>query len=306
MRHRFASFTWAALVAATLVTDASGQEPVASGQTLVSSAARQVAAEVAVSAEMRYRIDAFGHQLVGTGNYLQYGQGPEKLVRLDLRMQVGDKVATVQEIRGEESYWVRRDVPPAAPTLGRVDLRQLRKSITQSNSLGEADVLPQGDWIMLGGLARVLSALEANFQFGEPRSDEVKFMAADGKSEVRLPIWVTSGQWKPERLEALTARAHGKKGALPEQLPDRVEVVLGRTEDVLPLFPFRITYWRTTATDKSAKEQAQPRELLTLELFNVSRKRIDPLEFQYQPGDQDVQNLTPFYVQRLNGDTKVR
>src|SRR5262245_5798608 len=233
MRHKFASLTWV-VMAVVLVAGVNGQEPGDSGQALVSRAARQVAAEVAVSAEMRYRIDAFGHQLVGTGNYLQYGQGPEKLVRLDLRMQVGDKIATVQEIRGEESYWVRRDVPPAASTLGRVDLRQLRKSLTLSSAPGEADVLPQGDWIMLGGLARVLAALDANFQFGEPRADEVKFMASDGKSEAKLPIWVLSGGWKSERLEALTARESSKKGTLPEQLPDRVELVLGRTEDVLP------------------------------------------------------------------------
>jgi aspartyl-tRNA(Asn)/glutamyl-tRNA(Gln) amidotransferase subunit B len=44
--------------------------------------------EQAISAEMRYRIDAFGHQLVGTGSYLQFGPGAEKLIRLDLRMQV--------------------------------------------------------------------------------------------------------------------------------------------------------------------------------------------------------------------------
>jgi hypothetical protein len=265
-----------------------------------------VAAELAISAEMRYRIDAFGHQLVGTGNYLQYGEGQDKLVRLDLRMQVGDKTATVQEIRGEDSYWVRRDVPPAPPTLGRVDLQQLRKSVNQTRLPAHGEVLPQADWIMLGGLARLLAAIEENFQFDEPRPDEVKFTAADGKSEVRLPIWNVAGQWKPDRLESLTARDPAKRGALPEQLPDRVELVLGRTDDVLPLFPFRITYWRTPAADKSSSKPAQPRELLTLELFNVSRKRIDVREFQYQPGDQDVQNLTPFYVQRLTGDTKLR
>jgi hypothetical protein len=46
--------------------------------------------------------------------------------------------------------------------------------------------------------------------------------------------------------------------------------------------------------------------LLTLELFNVSRKPIDAREFQYQPGDQDVKNLTPYYVERLSGETKLR
>jgi hypothetical protein len=245
---------------------------------------------------------------VGTGNYLQYGAGPEKLLRLDLRMQVGDKTATVQEIRGAESYWVRRDVPPAPPSLGRVDLNQLRKSLASGTVPTAGDVLPQGEWIMLGGLARLVTALEQNFAFGQPRPEELQFQAADGKSTVRLPIWMVAGDWKPDRLAALTAR-EGKARSLPEQLPDRVEMVLGRTEDVLPLFPYRITYWRTSpANTKGGKEAAStaPRELLTLELFNVSRKRIDEREFQYQPGDQDVQNLTPFYVQRYSGETKLR
>jgi hypothetical protein len=268
-----------------------------------------VSGEAAISAEMRYRIAAFGHTLVGTGNYLQYGQGLEKLLRLDLRMQVGDKTATVQEIRGSESYWVRRDVPPAPPSLGRVDLNQLRKSLAAGTVPSAGDVLPQGEWIMLGGLSRLIAALEQNFAFGEPRSEELQFQASDGKSTVRLPIWVVTGEWKPERLAALTAREPGKSKSIPEQLPDRVEMVLGRTEDVLPLFPYRITYWRTAAADAKSKKDAvdaPPRELLTLELFNVSRKRIDEREFQYQPGDQDVQNLTPFYVQRYSGETKLR
>ena len=321
MKHRFRSLTGlamaAVLSAATLLQiEATGQELgprgqdlAASGQQLVAESARRVASEAAISAEMRYRIDAFGHELVGTGNYLQYGAGPEKLLRLDLRMQVGDKAATVQEIRGAESYWVRRDVPPAPPSLGRVDLNQLRKSIAAGTIPTAGDVLPQGEWIMLGGLARLVTALDQNFAFGQPRAEELQFQAADGKSTVKLPIWVVAGEWRPDRLAALTAREPGKAKALPEQLPDRVEMVLGRTEDVLPLFPYRITYLRTAAADTKTKKDAAdgpPRELLTLELFNVSRKRIDEREFQYQPGDQDVQNLTPFYVQRYSGETKLR
>ncbi|MBW8883470.1 MAG: hypothetical protein JF612_01560 [Planctomycetia bacterium] len=281
--------------------------PGTSGQQLVAEAAKRVASELAISADLRYRIDAFGHELVGTGNYLQYGSGADKLLRLDLRMQVGDKPATVQEIRGDESYWIRRDVPPTPPSLGRVDLRQLRKSLAQSSGQAASDVLPQGDWIMLGGLSRLLASLEQNFEFTAPRAEELRFNADEGKTIVRLPIWRLAGQWKPERLATLAEREPGKSKALPEQLPDRVEIVLGRTEDVLPLFPYRITYWRTPPRAKGATDEpGEPRELLTLELFNVSRKRIDLREFQYQPGDQDVQNLTPFYVQRYSGETKLR
>ena len=284
-----------------------GQEA-APATTIVGEAAKRVAEEPAISAEMRYRVDAFGHQLVGTGNYLQFGPGPEKLLRLDLKMQVGDKLATVQEIRGTDAYWIRRDVPPVAATLGWVDLRQLRKSAS-AMAATSTSVMPQDDWIMMGGLARLLAALDQNFRFGTPQADELRFNAADGQSVVRLPIWTVTGQWKPDRLGTLTERNPAKPAALPEQLPDRVELVLGRTEDVLTLFPYRISYFRTSPIDKkAAKEKVElaPRELLTLELFNVSRKPIDVREFQYQPGDQDVKNLTPFYVQRLTGETKLR
>jgi hypothetical protein len=319
MTHRFRNLTYLQLAITTAFLGATIQvrgqtapspQPLApgtSGQQLVAEAAKRVASELAISADLRYRIDAFGHELVGTGNYLQYGSGADKLLRLDLRMQVGDKPATVQEIRGDESYWIRRDVPPTPPSLGRVDLRQLRKSLAQSSGQAASDVLPQGDWIMLGGLSRLLASLEQNFEFTAPRAEELRFNADEGKTIVRLPIWRLAGQWKPERLATLAEREPGKSKALPEQLPDRVEIVLGRTEDVLPLFPYRITYWRTPPRAKGATDEpGEPRELLTLELFNVSRKRIDLREFQYQPGDQDVQNLTPFYVQRYSGETKLR
>jgi hypothetical protein len=271
----------------------------------VAAAARGVANEPAVSAELRYRIDAFGHVLVGSGNYLQFGASAEKLVRLDLRMQLGEKKATVQEIRGPETYWIRRDVPPNPPSLGRVDLRQLRKSLLQTAPPTGEQVLPQGDWIMLGGLARLMSALDQNFAFEEARPDELQFSSADGQP-IRLPIWHVTGEWKPTKLAALTGNEKGQPGRLPEQLPDRVELVLGRTEDVLPLFPYRITYWRSSPTDGKGATPAPARELLTLELFNVSRRPIDVREFEYEPGDQDVQNLTQIYAQRFASETKVR
>jgi len=323
MKHGLRSLTAAVLLAVATVAwgQGSGFRVQGSGDTaetrlptpdsrasLVGDAARRVAAEPAISAEMRFKIDAFGHELIGTGNYLQFGTGPEKLLRLDLRMQVGDRPAIVQEIRGEDLYWVRRDVPPLPPSLSRVDLKQLRKSFARSSLPTGGDVLPQGEWIMLGGLARLLTALDENFAFTAPRADELRFNSAEGKSFVKLPIWIVSGEWKEEKLAALTGREKGKASPLPDQLPERVELVLGRTDEVLPLFPYRITYWRSPLTGAKGAKDAQPqppRELLTLELFNVSRREIDSREFQYQPGDQEVQDLTQYYVQRY-GETKLR
>jgi hypothetical protein len=125
-------------------------------------------------------------------------------------------------------------------------------------------------------------------------------------------------------------RESGKIVPLPEQLPNRVELVLRRPDppnpgrgfvephttgrgmvDVLPLFPYRITYRRVPAANRKAAKSAAdagPRELLTLEMFKVSNdeKRIDLSAFRYQPGDQDAQNLTTYYIQRFSGGSKLR
>jgi hypothetical protein len=289
-----------------------GQGGAGTGQSLVAAAAKNVQNEVAISADMRYRVDAFGHQLLGTGSYLQQGAGTEKLVRLELKMQVGDRPATLQEIRGQEYYYIRREVPPGLTSLGRVNLRQLRQSIARTSDARPDETLPTDGWIMLGGLGRLLTALEGNFEFGQPTADELKFTAADGKSIERLPIWRVSGVWKKERLAALTGNDPSKPAAhLPEQMPDRVELILGRTEQVLPLFPYRITYTRAPEMpvkgQGGAGETSGPKELLTLEFFNVFRKvDIDPRLFEYNPGDQVVQDLTTAYVQRYSSETKLR
>jgi hypothetical protein len=290
-----------------------GQEPALSekqltGQELVAQAAQRLADERQISAELRYKVAAYGHELLGTGHYLQLGAGEDRLVRLDLRMQVGEKPATLLEIRGSELCWMRRDIPPAQPTLERLNLRQVRKAL--ENAPAADQPLPHSGWIILGGLPRLLDSLEHNFEFDAPKPDEVQYQAADGKSIEKLPIWIVSGKWKRQRLAALANRKVEKLGTPPDQLPDQVEVVLGRTTDQLPLFPFRITYRRTPASDpkspaSTSTTPATPRDLLTLEFFSVSATRpIDPRSFHYQPGEQYLRDITTESIERLSGEGK--
>jgi len=323
MKHIFSSLLLIGL--AITPSDMRAQDPAGqgtTGQALVAAAAKNVQNEAAISADLRYRVEAFGHELLGTGSYLQLGAGAEKLVRLELKMQVGDRPASLQEIRGPDFYWVRREVPPAFTTLGRVNLRQLRQSIARGNDARPGDSLPTEGWIMLGGLSRLLSALDSNFAFGPAQAEELKFTAADGKSIERLPIWRVAGRWKQDRLAELIGGQLTKAAAvLPEQLPDRVELILGRTERVLPLFPYRITYTRAADAPAQGKGRAggptsgegqdssgpPAKELLTLEFFNVYRKGdIEARLFEYNPGDQVVQDLTTAYVQRYSSETKLR
>ena len=276
-----------------------GQEPGASGQELVAEAAKRVEREPAISAELRYRVAAYGHQLVGSGSYLQLGSGRDKLVKLTLRMPVGDQFATLVEIRGEDYYWLRRDVPPNPPTLERVNLRDFRLAVDQPGAAAPVEVMPARNWVALGGLPRLMLALEQNFAFEAPRADELQFNGNDGQSVRALPIWVVAGSWKPERLAIVGGKRTDARQA-PEQLPDRVELILGRTDEILPLFPYRITYWQTPKEAAKADVSAsESRELLTLELFNVHRKGdIDRREFHFNPGDQEVLDITAKTIQR--------
>lgn len=322
MGHRFASLTLIAVVAATAAGQESGervqgsgvrgQNKAGSGQELVAEAAKRVSRETAIAAELRFRIDAFGHELIGTGRYLQLGGGPEKKLKLELRMQVGERPATLLEIRGDDYYWMRREVPPARSTVEQVDLRQVRNSLRTAADHSPDDVLPHGGWIVLGGLPRLLDALERNFDFGAPRTDELQFSAAGPSATSTLPVWIVTGRWKPERLAAILGRERARTAELPEQLPDRVELVLRRTDDVLPLFPYKITYWCTPQSDGSSTRGdalPAPRELLSLEVtrYDVFRPSdIDPREFLFNPSGQEVRNVTTSYIQRLSGEKKLR
>jgi hypothetical protein len=287
---------------------AAGEGPV-DGQQLVAQAARNVQAESSIKANLRYRVDAFGRQLVGSGSYLQYGSGAEKLLRLELKTQVGEQVASLQEICGSQFFWVRRDLPQGAHTLGRVNLAQLRRAIAQSQKTPSAS--PGQTWIMLGGLPKLLEGLNWNFQFEPARAEEIEFALPGGQVK-RMPVWMVGGAWKPEALAALVTR-HGAESPaeLPEQIPSRVELVLGRVEQAFPLFPYRITYLRKKSVAGSEAGQggvAGPAEyspLIDLELFEVYRKDdLDPREFEYNPGDQEVEDLTLGYMKRLGVDVK--
>ena len=144
MTQRFSTFTLAVLAAVLAAgqdlevkgsgvrqgnaTPRSRTSPPA-GNDLLTQASTRLAAEPAISADLRYRIDAYGHELIGTGSYLQLASGANRLLKLELKMQVEGKPVLLQEIRGEDFYWIRRDIPPNPPWLGRVNLRQLKSSL---------------------------------------------------------------------------------------------------------------------------------------------------------------------------------
>jgi hypothetical protein len=70
-----------------------------------------------------------------------------------------------------------------------------------------------------------------------------------------------------------------------------VELVLGNDQD-LPLFPYRISYLRTSSGGEV--------RIMDLEFFAVSMNtQIVPSDFQYDPGGQQVRDATEDAIARL-------
>lgn len=286
------------------------------GNDLVAQAARSVQAESAVQAQIRFRIDVAGQNLLGNGQYVQLGDGPEKLLRFDLKLQVGQRVAALQQISGQQYYWIRRDLPPASHKVSRVNLRSIRTAVAKKHVDSERDsdlsgslASPADDaWLLLGGLPALLESLSRDFDFGAARAGEIEFPGGNDNRAGRLPVWAVSGTWKIERWEELTKSSSKKKDAAPPLLPQRVDLVLGRVaatggvrgEHSFSLFPYRVIYYASSELGRAGEGAATLTPIVSMEFFNVqTAANLDPRDFDYNPGEQEVEDLTAAYLQKL-------
>lgn len=303
-------------VSATLVhaqepaTSGAGQGATTAGNALVAAAARSVQAEPSVQAQIRYRIDANGQNLLGNGLYLQLGDGPEKLLRFDLKLQVGQRTAALQQISGQQYYWIRRDLPPANHKVSRVNLRSIRQAITKQHATEDRDAdltgipssSPADDaWLLLGGLPALLEGLQRNFDFGVARAGEIDLPATASTGPARLPVWAVSGVWKKDRWDALNGASAKNKKLVPPELPVRVDLVLGRSERSFNLFPYRVFYYGRNSQGRAGEGGAiNLNPMVSMELFNVQpAAELDPRDFDYNPGEQEVEDLTQAYLVKL-------
>lgn len=276
------------------------------GDPLIGAAVRNLYTLDAIECKIRQRVDLFGQQLTGIGRYQQLGNGPDRKLRLELKFQIDDRVASLQQVSDGRFFWVRQDLM-GEPDLSRVDLRFVRETLEQNRDIPPSAA--QKYWTALGGLARLLAGLREQFAFdlAHPRQ-------FDG-----APVWVVAGVWKPEALETIAPEAAATwkaKGQcpierLPAHLPDFVVVVLGQDARV-PLFPYRIEFRRTIAGSlrvsgdegrgSESSEASDTSELTSIDLFEVNPKaNLDPQQFVYNPGDQEVRDDTEKFLHRLTG-----
>ena len=255
-----------------------------SGDELVAAAAREIFRLPAIEAKIRQRVYLLGHDLAGAGSYLQAGEGTEKFLRLEMKLQVGEQTAAIQEFRNKEHFWSRRSLPPKESSVERINLHQVRLALAERERA--AAINPTQYWIMLGGLPKLLENLRTNFDFTAPRPGKLG----------ELSVLVVEGSWKPDRLQSFVGEETLKRqGGPPGQLPHRVVLTLGAADHRFPLFPYRIEYRRRTIpTGGLAVEQGRAGgedagELLaTLEFFEIRQPvQVDVRVFDYVAADQE-------------------
>ena len=268
------------------------------GNKLVALAAKDVFRQKALHAKVRQRVFAFGQEVVGAGEYFQFGAGQPKLLRLDMKMQVGPQAATLLQVCGRQDYWIRRHVPPGAPKLEHVNLTRLSSALSRADDDGK--YLATDHWILLGGLSRLVESLHRDFDFAPPQPARIG----------TLPVLVVQGRLKPARFQALHPTAKTGNDATGEQLPTSVNLTLGRADQTPPHFPYRIEYLRQlsakelkSAAAKESSKDHQPAHETTLSILEFPEVDapldLDPQLFEFDPGDEESEDRTQAWLRKL-------
>jgi hypothetical protein len=241
---------------------------------------------LSVTARIRQTVRLFEQELVGSGTYLQQGQGDQKLLKMELRMQVGEQVASLQQISDGQFLWVRRELPgEQGDQLGRVHLRRIREAMHDKPQVATTDVMA------LGGVSRLLSALRTSFEFEKPELTQID----------DTPVWMVDGRWNkkmlarllPNQKEAILAGESPQLNDLPAHVPDSVRIMLGRDD----LFPYRVEFARRP---DGANGYQSGWVIVRMEMFEVAfGTAIDPLQFTYKPDERAVRDLTDQYLIKL-------
>lgn len=258
------------------------------------SAVEAIDARKSIAAKVRQQTDLFGHRLVGSGIYAQQGQGAKRVLRLELKMPIGQQVSSFEQIVDGQSLWMRQELG-AKVNLSRVDLERVVESAGGPRAgQGSAALAAGGPWFALGGLPKLLHNLADSFQFDALTPSKLD----------TLDVYTMQGTWRRERLaemfpeqkEKLLRGEPPSLGKLAEHFPERVLLVLGRED----LFPYRVEYWQRKKPYKNNPQGTGYRIPLVMELFEVQFDvDLDSRGFVYKPGDLEVKDATNDFLKSV-------
>jgi hypothetical protein len=64
-----------------------------------------------IAASLRYRIQLFDSELIGSGLYQQAGQGSERRIRMELRTQLGEETTSRLQVCDGDALWTYVEAP---------------------------------------------------------------------------------------------------------------------------------------------------------------------------------------------------
>jgi hypothetical protein len=265
------------------------------GNQLVADSLAMLGKQRTVSAKLRIKTVAYGHELVGTGEYQQMGLGASPMLRLEMKIPIGEQVTSKLQVSNGKIMWTRTEIGKGEPQVSRVDLERIREQIEKQKVTPHID--PAINWMMFGGLSRLLAGLSSNFEFGKARADVLQ----------EQPVWIVTGVWKPEALakivphlkDGVLAKSPDALAKLPPHLPVAINLVLDRSENGAN-FPYRIEYLHL-ADGKAVLGPDATTPYLVMELYEVDDNAdLTAKMFDFRPTDaESVVEQTEIYLKEL-------
>jgi hypothetical protein len=246
-----------------------------------------------ISAKVRHEVELFDKHLVGTGIYLEQHRGQDRLLRLELRTQLGEQVSSLVQVCDGRYLWKHLNMPDEV-RLTRIDVAQVSRVLCEKGKMPQNagnDILPS-----LGGMPKLLISLQSAFDF------TVAEQGYWGKK--KQPVWRLQGGWKQEEMLRLlpnqkSAIEKGDPpdlGKLPEYVPQQVVLLLGQDD----LFPYRVEYRRGSPEKTGHASEPASKAMVTIDLFEVViNVPIDPAQFIYNPGETEFTDRTGEFLQTL-------
>ena len=266
----------------------------AQAERIVASSLAAISRADSVSIKLRQRVRIGDRVLVGTGRYLQAGQGEEQRFRFETTLTCESRAFGIEpesfevtEVSDGLFCWLHQRNGPDPALLYRVDIQRVRARMTELGITDPNDLAPY-----LGGLQRTLGWIRQWFRFAAAVPGEV-----DG-----LPVWIVEGRWPAETLVSMLpqlAAAEKRPGGIqPEELPDGVpwmaRLAVGRSD----LLPRRLEFLAIPGERPVAA--GPPEVIMAIDFLEIQvDAAVDATAFYYQPASEELIDLTGVVLKTL-------
>lgn len=263
------------------------EDAAAQAERIVLSSAAAIARAQSFAVRFRQKARVGDRVLVGTGRYVQSGQGEEQRFRYESTLTGDTETFQFTEVSDGLFCWTLRHNGHEAIQLQRVDVRRVRSRLAELKAADAADGASY-----LGGLQRMIRLLRHWFRFTQASPAEL-----DGE-----PVWLVEGGWfadflpiaLPQVKHRLTAEGGIRACDLPDGVPWRLRMAIGRND----LLPRRIEWLAIPGERPVADGPLEPIAVMDFHDAQLDGP-VDPTAFFYQPATVGLIDVTEMAVSTL-------